>query len=208
LSLAPDVGQRHFPSCNLFPGGLSTAVANTGSGRVKSNYEDKAMKHLFAFIAVLALAGTLRSFQTGSAPQTAPAAPAGKTAEQQKSDESECIKWAKQQAGLSQPDAQQPAATNGSQNAGAAAANQGAAAASQGTAPANQSAAPANQGAAPANQAATGKSTDNAVQSATSSAINEAESKLGLGGVANSKVTELAKEAYSQCMQKKGYKTK
>lgn len=152
------------------------------------------MKHLFAFIAVLALACTLQSLQTGSAPQAAPAAPAGKTSEQQKTDQSECIKWAKQQAGLSQPETQQPAAASGSQNAGAAAANQGTTT--------------ANQGAAPANQGAAAKPTDNAVQSATSSAINQAESKLGLGGVANSKVTELAKEAYAQCMQKKGYKTK
>jgi hypothetical protein len=166
------------------------------------------MKHLFTFIAVLALAGTLQSFQTGSAPQTAPAAPAGKTAEQQKSDESECIKWAKQQAGLSQPDAQQPAAANGNTNTGAAPANQGAAPANQSAAPANQGTTTANQGSAPASQSATGKTADNAVQSATSSAINEAESKLGLGGVASSKVTELAKEAYAQCMQKKGYKTK
>jgi len=159
------------------------------------------MKHLFAFIAVLALAGTLQGLQTGNAPQAAPAAPAGKTAEQQKTDQSQCIQWAKQQAGLSQPGAQQPAASSGSEKAGAAPANQGAAPASQGAAPANQSAAPANQ--APA-----AKPTDNAVQSATSSAINQAESKLGLGGVANSKVTELAKEAYAQCMQKKGYQTK
>src|SRR5215472_11515723 len=136
------------------------------------------MKHLFAFIAVLALAGTLQGLQTGNAPQAAPAAPAGKTAEQQKTDQSQCIQWAKQQAGLSQPGAQQPAASSGSEKAGAA---------------------PANQSAAPANQAPAAKPTDNAVQSATSSAINQAESKLGLGGVANSKVTELAKEAYAQC---------
>jgi quinoprotein glucose dehydrogenase len=165
------------------------------------------MKHLFVLIAVLALAGTLKSLQAGSAPQTAPAAPAGKTAEQQKTDESQCIKWAKQQAGLSQPDAQQPAATSGSEKAGAAPANQGAAPANQGAAPANQGAAPANQAAAPA------KPADNAGQSSTasgitSSAINEAESKLGLGGAANSKITELAKDAYAQCMEKKGYKAK
>ncbi|HKD82141.1 MAG TPA: hypothetical protein VKH81_20790 [Candidatus Angelobacter sp.] len=164
------------------------------------------MKHLFAFIVVLALAGTLKGLQAGSAPQTAPAAPAapvappGKTADQQKADQSQCIKWAKQQAGLSQPDAQQPAAAGGNTQAGAAAANQG-------TAPANQGAAAANQ-AAPANQGAAAKPTDNAVQSATSSAVNEAESKLGLSGAANSKLTQLAKDAYAQCMEKKGYKTK
>ena len=152
------------------------------------------MKHLFVPIAVFALAGTLRAYQAGSSPQTAPAAPAGKTAEQQKSDESECMKWAKQQAGLSQPDAQQPAATTGGEKAG--------------TAPTNQGAAPANQGAAPANQGATAKPADNAGQSGTSSAVTGAASQLGLGGAANSKVAQLAKEAYTQCMQKKGYKTK
>ena len=159
------------------------------------------MKPLFALVAVLALASSLKGFQAGGTPQTAPAPPAGKTAEQQKTDQSQCIEWAKQQAGLSQPNAQQPAANTGSENAGAAPANSGAAPASQGGAAANPGTATANQGAA-------AKPTDNAVQSATSSALNEAGSKLGLNGLANSKLTGLAKEAYTQCMQKKGYTAK
>jgi len=150
------------------------------------------MKQMFALIAILALSGSLKSFQAGSAPQNAPAAPAGKTAEQQKADQSGCIEWAKQQAGLSHPDAKQPAATSGSEKTGAA---------------------PANQGAAQANQGAATKPADNAGQSnslsgITSSAINATESKLGISGAANSKVTQLAKDAYAECMQKKGYKTK
>ena len=157
------------------------------------------MKQMFALIAILALSGSLKSFQAGSAPQNAPAAPAGKTAEQQKADQSGCIEWAKQQAGLSHPDAKQPAATSGSEKTGAA--------------PANPGAAPANQGAPQANQGAATKPADNAGQSnslsgITSSAINAAESKLGISGAANSKVTQLAKDAYAECMQKKGYKTK
>src|SRR4029077_18269391 len=142
------------------------------------------MKQMFALIAILALSGSLKSFQAGSAPQNAPAAPAGKTAEQQKADQSGCIEWAKQQAGLSHPDAKQPAATSGSEKTGAA---------------------PANQGAAQANQGAATKPADNAGQSnspsgITSSAINAAESKLGISGAANSKVTQLAKDAYAECM--------
>jgi len=152
------------------------------------------MKHLFVLITLLSLAGTLTGFQASNAPQTAPAAPADKTAEQKKADESECIKWAKQQAGLSQPDAQQPAATGGGEKAGAA--------------PANQGAAPANQGAASANQGAAAKPADNAGQSSTSSAITGAASQLGLGGAMNSKVTQLVKDEYAQCMAKKGHPVK
>jgi len=145
------------------------------------------MKHLFVLITLLTLAGTLTGLQAGNAPQTAPGAPAGKTAEQKKADESECIKWAKQQAGLGQPDAQQPAATGGAEKAGAA---------------------PANQGGVPATQGAAAKPADNAGQSSSSSAITGAASQLGLGGAMNPKVTQLVKDAYAQCMQKKGHKVK
>src|SRR5262249_16952587 len=65
---------------------------------------------LLSLMSVLALAGILRA-QAGSTPQTPATPPPGTSTEQKKADESQCMKWAKQQAGLTQPEsAQQPSA--------------------------------------------------------------------------------------------------
>lgn len=130
-----------------------------------------------ALIIVFALFGNRGWAQAGAPAQTAPAAKSA----QQKQDQSECMKWAKQQAGLSESSSsQQPSSTGTGDNAGAA----------------------------PDKSAAT-QPPDNSSQSNPTSGLPGAVGGVpGMGGAANSKVSQLVKDAYTNCMQKKGYKTK
>jgi len=137
----------------------------------------------FAPTILLVLVTSLQAFQAGNAQQSQAPAQAGQPTTQQAKDKSECMEWAKQQAGLGQSgSSQQAPSTGAADKAGAAAPTSGAAA----------------------------KPADNASQaSSASSMAGAAEQMAGsMGGAANAKVTQLAKDAYTKCMQKKGYKTK
>lgn len=149
------------------------------------------MKHrILAVPLVLALASSVYGFQAGAAGTTqAPTAaqPGQGASTQQKKDQSECMHWAKQQAGLEQADnSQQPAASGGAAQQGAPAAGQ-------------------------AGQNPPAKPADNSAQSSANSALSGAAQNMAgsaVGGAMNSKAAEVVKEAYANCMQKKGYSKK
>ncbi|HEX2329441.1 MAG TPA: hypothetical protein VHN74_12020 [Candidatus Angelobacter sp.] len=137
------------------------------------------------FIAAfgLLLASTACGAQAGS---SAPSQAGGASPEKQKA-ESECMKWAKQQAGIEQA--------------------QGAQGSAQGeTAETKGGAQGAEKG---ADQSAQQSAQQGSQQTAASGLSGAAASAAGsLGGATNSKAAEIVKEAYTKCMQKKGFSTK
>jgi hypothetical protein len=140
------------------------------------------VKHrVVTLILMLALAGSVYGFQAGGSTQPPPAA---QPSAQQKQAESECMHWAKQQAGLEQPGSSQQPAASGS---------------------------PDQQSAATANQNPPAKPADNSPQPSGASGMAGAASSMAGnlgGGAMNSKAAGLVKEAYTKCMKKKGYNPK
>lgn len=137
------------------------------------------MKRLISVLNLLLLASSIMWAQTGAPAQSAPSAQPGQA--QQKQDQSECMKWAKQQVGLDQSSSSQQPSSSANAN---------------------------EPGAVPDKN--TKQTADNNSQSnATSGAADAVSGMAGsLGGAANSKTTQLLKQAYSHCMEKKGYKIK
>lgn len=140
------------------------------------------MKRSIFALTLLSLVSSIIWAQADAPPQSSPGAQPDQSNAQQKQDQSECMKWAKQQAGLDQSGSSQQPSTSGNAN---------------------------EPGAAPDKSTAT-KPADNSSQAdATSGVAGAAGSMAGsLGGAANSKTAQLVKQAYTNCMEKKGYKIK